>query len=279
MATAQEHFAHNPTGYQGTYENNQWYGQGSTGYRDDAFAPPEPKAGDATAEDAPYSTPPLVAFPAEKSSSALKNWRHDEHGNVWTKGSRGRCCGRWFFFVLLTLILLLFSIVPTLGLWIRPPNVIFEGVVSPSNNSVSIQSGGFTINLSLNISVNNPNYFSLTFQRITAVATYPIGNSSSLGGGTLSNVKFPSHSNTSIAFPFVLNYQTSSDPSLVIASDIANKCGVTGGTTSDITVNYALTLKIAILATINPTYHSSASFPCPLTASEIQGLLGGISTG
>jgi hypothetical protein len=33
-------------------------------------------------------------------------------------------------------------------------------------------------------------------------------------------------------------------------------------------------LKIAILATINPTYHSSASFPCPLTASQIEvGLL------
>jgi len=177
----------------------------------------------------------------------------------------------------MTIILLLLSIIATLGLWIRPPNITFNGVVfSTDGNKVELQTNGFKINLNLNISVNNPNYFSATFENISAVATYPISNTSSIGGGSLSNVKFSSHTNTQLLFPFVLDYQTSDDPSLAIAKDIATKCGVLGSTTSDIKVNYVLKLKIKILATITPSFSSSATFACPLTADELKGLAGGI---
>lgn len=135
-------------------------------------------------------------------------------------------------------------------------------------------------------SVDNPNYFSATFNNISAVATYP-GTSVSVGGGHMSNVKFPSHTTAYIQFPFSVQYQVSNDPSLTILKDLATKCG-TSGSTSDITVNYDLTvrsvfflsdqllkhlpsqLKIRIIALISPSFSSSASFPCPLTPAEIQ---------
>ena len=127
-------------------------------------------------------------------------------------------------------------------------------------SQVDVQNGGFKINLEVrpipslilifihgsisqfNISVNNPNFFSATFDNISAVAMYPVGNTSSMGGGSLSHVKFSSHATTTILFPFTINYQISQDPSLVIAKDIASKCGFDGSTPQDIVVNYVLTV-------------------------------------
>ena len=63
-----------------------------------------------------------------------------------------------------------------------------------------------------------------------------------MGGGSLSNVKFPSHAITPILFPFIINYQLSQDPSLVVAKDIASKCGFDGSTPQNIVVNYVLTV-------------------------------------
>jgi len=177
----------------------------------------------------------------------------------------------------MTLVVLFISTVATLALWIRPPNVMFGGVVFPStSNKVDLESDGFKINLELNITVNNPNFFSATFENISALATYPVGNISSMGGGSLSNVKFPSHAITPILFPFVINYQLSQDPSLVVAKDIASKCGFDGSTPQNIVVNYVLTLRIRVLAIISPRFRGSASFPCPLQESDLSGIIAGL---
>ena len=108
MATTQDSFVHKPARYQDAYGNNQWdsqfpqhnaeYDQGYTGYRDDAFVPSK----DAAAEMTPTLAPPLGGLSEKRyvttwkihffslmipsrSPGALKTWRHDEHGNVWTK--------------------------------------------------------------------------------------------------------------------------------------------------------------------------------------------------
>jgi len=178
----------------------------------------------------------------------------------------------------MTIVVLFVSIVAALGLWIRPPNVTFDGLVfSSTGNKVDLQNGGFKINLEFNISVNNPNFFSVTFDNISAVATYPVGNTSSMGGGSLSHVKFPSHATTAILFPFTINYEISQDPSLVIAKDITSKCGFDGSTPQDIVVNYVLTLKLRVLATISPRFRGSASFPCPLQEGDLAGIIGSLT--
>jgi len=107
-------------------------------------------------------------------------------------------------------------------------------------------------------SVNNPNYFSVDFQKIEAevftrnVETvsfllkapqifYPINNTL-IGGGTSENIIFHSRSQTNFTFPFMLSYQTTLDPQGKILIDLANKCGVNGGTKSNISVNYKITV-------------------------------------
>ncbi|QRW00193.1 glycoside hydrolase family 28 protein [Ceratobasidium sp. AG-Ba] len=214
-----------------------------------------------------------VSFVPPKSTGDLRLWRHDEHGNVWTKGSRTRCVGRFCCCTVMTTIFLIVSIALTLGLWVRPPDISFNGIKTPTNGSTVVaQTTGITINLNLAIGVVNPNFFAADFSAIQAKAFYP-GVSQQIGGGTLNNINFPSHSDTSFLFPFSINYTESIDPNRAIIKDIAVKCGFIGNTKSDIPVNYQLTLKLKVLGlTISPSFSGSASFSCPLQASDISGL-------
>jgi len=266
--------AYNP--YAFTSGHDDYRDNHYAGYRDDTFVPPSENPPISEKHTSgPSRAIPSTRAPRDKSSGAVHSWRQSEHGNLWNKGSRARCCGRFFCCTLMTLIVLIASILATLALWIGPPNVTFNGVnFSDPSNKVSMANGGFVIPLTLNISVDNPNYFSATFNNISAVATYP-GTSVSVGGGHMANVKFPSHTTAYIQFPFSVQYQVSNDPGLTILKDLATKCGAT----SDITVNYDLTLKIRIIALISPSFSSSASFPCPLTPAEIQSIGGGLLGG
>lgn len=65
----------------------------------------------------------------------------------------------------------------------------------------------------------------------------------------MNDVTFGSHSNTNFTFPFSIEY-TSTMPSNVI-SDVLSKCGIVGGVTSDITVNYDITASQALDACEN----------------------------
>lgn len=68
---------------------------------------------------------------------------------------------------------------------------------------------------------------------------YPIGNTL-VGGGNQSSVTFPSHSNTTFTFPFSIAYTTTMPSSTEILADLISKCGLEGGTRSDITVDYVI---------------------------------------
>lgn len=81
----------------------------------------------------------------------------------------------------------------------------------------------------------------MTFSNISAVATYP-GTSISVGGGSLTHVKFPSDTVAWIMFPFNVEYQLSSDPNLTVLKDLASKCSGNG----DLTVNYDLTVRLLL---------------------------------
>lgn len=96
--------------------------------------------------------------------------------------------------------------------------------------------------ISLNASVNNPNFFSATFSNISATATYP-GTSMSVGGGHQTNVKFPADTTAFLQFPFTVTYSVSDDTDLVVLKDLANKCGVTGSS-SNIVVDYVLKVRL-----------------------------------
>lgn len=173
----------------------------------------------------------------------------------------------------MTTVFLIVSIVLSLALWIRPPSVVIGNV---QTSGVNVTGGtGLSINMGVNISVNNPNYFSVNFQKIEAEIFYPINNTL-IGGGTSENIIFHSRSETAFTFPFMLSYQTTLDPQGKILIDLANKCGVNGGSKSNISVNYKITLGIRIvLVTISPVVANTFSFLCPISASELENMLKG----
>ena len=52
--------------------------------------------------------------------------------------------------------------------------------------------------------------------------------------------------NTTIKFPFAINYTTTIDPNGAILTDLANKCGFLGNAKTNLKVNYVLTLKLKV---------------------------------
>ncbi|KAG0666579.1 hypothetical protein C6P46_004245 [Rhodotorula mucilaginosa] len=206
----------------------------------------------------------------------LRMFRKDEHAGALTRGGRMRCCGRVFCCSIMLIVLILVGIVAAFFLWVKPPDVTFRGIRPPtSGNEVSVQTGGFLINVTLDINVINPNFFGAHFSRVDATAYYPTKPNEAVGGGTLKNFDIKKHSNSTINFPFSINYTTSYDSDRTVLQDIARRCGFLGDAATQLKVNYKVKTEVRVIAvSIGPTFSSSASFDCPLTESDITGFLG-----
>ena len=87
---------------------------------------------------------------------------------------------------------------PNLPQYLRPPAVILNDITV---GDTSLTTSGLSIAITLAISVSNPNWFNINFSKIKATATYP-GTSVNLGGGTLYDVNFKGHADSSFDFPF-----------------------------------------------------------------------------
>ncbi|KAK9894361.1 hypothetical protein P389DRAFT_95495 [Cystobasidium minutum MCA 4210] len=213
----------------------------------------------------------------------LKMWRSDEHQGIFTAGGKRRAAMRCCCCTLIFAFILVVGIVAAFLLWVRPPNIQFQGITAPQDGSqqLTVTSSGFDLNFDLDIAVSNPNFFGASFKRIAAKAYYPTKPNQAVGGGEMQNVKIPAHSHNKLYFPFNLNYTKSIDPDSAILLDIATKCGFVGDAgKQDITVNYDLTLALNIVGiTISPTFRSKTSFACPLSQSDVEGLVGSAGLG
>ncbi|KAF9265460.1 hypothetical protein L218DRAFT_997427 [Marasmius fiardii PR-910] len=211
-------------------------------------------------------------FTTKENPSSIKEFRRSYQGNMWTRGGKGRCFGRFFFCTICIGLFLLFSIVFALVLWVRPPSIVIGSAQVTSTNNF-LQTTGLQVPVGVNISVNNPNYFSVTLKQLKAEFTYPKGNVP-LGSGELKNVVFQSNSAKNFTFPFQIDYKFTDDPSLQALVDIANKCGVTGsGQKSNLSFQYKITIGLQILvANVSPSISNTISVPCPFSQSEIDQL-------
>ncbi|KAJ7172349.1 hypothetical protein C8R46DRAFT_1216190 [Mycena filopes] len=247
-----------------TYEQGAYDHYGGGGYRDDPPQDPFAPGTQHSYTDAPL--PPVAAKsidetsrfdPGEftpsprgpKTASNLRRYRMDFQGPLWTRGGRGRCFGRFFCCTFMIIVFLLISIILALVLFLRPPSLDF-GDVAPMSTGTPVQltANGITLNMGVNISVANPNFFAVKFKKITA------------------QVCLRRHLST---------------PNNLILVDLAKKCGILG-TKSDLKVQYKITLGLEIaFITISPSISNSFTFACPLTADDLKGLLGstGVSLG
>ncbi|KAK7020509.1 LEA-2 domain-containing protein [Favolaschia claudopus] len=221
-------------------------------------------------EFTPHATGP-------KTAGNLRQYRRDFQGPLWTRGSRGSCIGRFFCCTLLIAVFIILTIFLGLILFLRPPSITF-GDVTPMSSGVQLTQDGININMGVNISVHNPNFFSVNLKKVNAQIFYPINNTL-VGGGTAHDVSFPSNTETNFTFPFAIDYSTSIDPRNLILLDLAEKCGILG-TKSDLTVKYKITIGVQILfVTVSPAINNQFTFGCPLKASDLQGLLGSAGMG
>lgn len=204
----------------------------------------------------------------------FKSFRRSYQGKKWTSGGRASCFGRFCCCTILIAVFLIVSILLTLALYVRPPAVSIESVGPASTgNEIQFQTDGVAINLGVNISVHNPNFFTISFSKIDAQIFYPINNNNTpIGGGTSNNINFASHQTTNFTFPFSFDYVISSDPNHAILNDLASKCG--SSPPSSLTINYKITVGIRILfIPISPVVSNSFTFACPLSSSDVDNLL------
>ncbi|KAJ3520684.1 hypothetical protein NMY22_g12642 [Coprinellus aureogranulatus] len=237
-------------------------------------SPPPLPSGAATASPMP-GFPKIPQSPyGRKTAKNLKAYRYDARGALWSKGSRARCCGRFFCCTIMLAVLVIVSIVLSLALWIRPPAVTIGDVITHNTTGSLSGADGLTINLSVNISVNNPNYFTVDFRRIKAEIFYPI-NDVPMGGGEAENIEIKSRELTEFTFPFALRYRSSDDPENKVFVDLGSKCGIGGGPRSDITVKYKITVGIRFLVVVvSPVIQNTFRFACP-SGLSVGGLISG----
>ncbi|KAL5511141.1 hypothetical protein ACEPAH_4356 [Sanghuangporus vaninii] len=259
--TRQQHPTYDQSGYQDddAYRNTGFGGDDGVGH---------------AREKSRYEETFPPVFRPPKSTGAIRIWRKDNRGPLWTKGGRGKCCLRFFCCTVLIFLFLLIGIILSLGIWIRPPDITINqvGLNSTGGSAAQFTSSSLNINFAVNISVDNPNYFDVDFKRIKANLTYPL-NDMDLGGGEKDGITFKSDTQTTFNFPFTLTYNLQSDSNQVVLKDLLSKCGFTG-TKQDITVDYKITLGIKIIViTVSPTFSSSFSFECP--TSDIESFLQG----
>ncbi|KAH9854178.1 hypothetical protein C2E23DRAFT_884278 [Lenzites betulinus] len=212
----------------------------------------------------------------EKTSASVRAWRYEHQGKMWTKGSRARCFGRFFCCTLMIFIFLVISIILSLALWLRPPNIIV-GTPTPDLSTFNIDTTTESISLGMpvNVSINNPNYFPVDISYLDATVFYPINNTQ-IGSGHEGKIVLKQHQQTNFTFPVTVAYNATSDPSGAVLLDLAKRCGLDGSAGSDVSLTVAVKVAIKILdIPITHTITDQVSFSCPLQSvgSELQALL------
>ncbi|KAH8107069.1 hypothetical protein BXZ70DRAFT_916248 [Cristinia sonorae] len=268
---AQPHQSYDQSGY----HDAAAYGGG---YRD------EPINRNKERERSVFEDTPDVSHKEAKTAKALRQWRYEHQGNLWKRGGGARCCGRFFCCTIMIFVFLFLSIVLSLALWIKPPNVIVDTPVLRDNGSgspvqLTADGEGLIVNLGINVSVSNPNYFSVMFNSLKADIFYPLNNTH-IGNSSLKDINIKSNEVTNFTVPIQFNYDIGQDPKLTIIEDIASRCGFGGNGVSQLTVDYKIKVDFtALFIPIKPTISNSATFACPFTKEDIDELLKSVGLG
>ncbi|KAF9177233.1 hypothetical protein BGZ51_008976 [Haplosporangium sp. Z 767] len=179
-------------------------------------------------------------------------------------------CGRVTCCFCLILLLVIIVLVIVFFTVFKMPTVDYQGTKDAPNYMFNDGLTTFGVDLTANIQVKNPNPIGFKFESIVATAYYP-GYGPTIGGGNITNVTFPSKSTKTIQFPISAKYDRRQDPGFTVIQSILTKCGLTGTSDGQITINYDLQLTLKIIGiSIKPTIkNQSANFACPANIGDI----------
>lgn len=219
---------------------------------------------------------------AAKRASGNSIWTKEDKQAFSSRSCPAKLC-RIVFGVLILAIIFIVSIILLIIMFLRPPNVAISGLGVPNQSAVTYQNGAFAFNVSVDISVSNPNSISANIKKLTANAYDSADTSVVLGHGTVTNQKIQPNANTTVVFPFQIKYDQSQDSDLSIIRNIASDCGINlfGGSSGsgDLSFLFKIDVDIEALSISVPVnINRNISFPCPLSGSSLQGILSGISS-
>lgn len=88
--------------------------------------------------------------------------------------------------------------------FVRPPSITLNNTnVNPATAQFDLNEKHINLDIGLDITVRNPNWFGANFKQISATIKYP-GLDSKFGGGDVYNTKFPAYTESTFNFPLKL---------------------------------------------------------------------------
>ncbi|KAG1140775.1 hypothetical protein G6F37_008848 [Rhizopus arrhizus] len=192
------------------------------------------------------------------------------------------CCGcctccpkwmRWCTCIIFIIIIILAIVIGVLAALFKVPTVTFSGL----EQSPAITHNNNVLNMTFNlgITVNNPNFESITFEKIVADAYYPSPYNVKIGGGEIDNVHINSNGITNITFPFSVAVNSTNQAEQGVLMDLVTKCGLDGSAKENINFNYYVYPTVRIIGIpITPTISKSMSIACPLQGDDLTSILG-----
>ena len=247
-------------------------------YADTRAGAAEPYDPNMVSEKANYGSPY-----ANKRASGNSIWTKEDKRAFASRSCPAKLC-RILFGNLILAVIIIVSIICLIVMFLRPPNVAISGISVPSQNGVSYQNGAFAFNVSVDISVSNPNSISANIKKLKATAYDSEDQSSALGNGLVTDQKIQPNANTTVIFPFQIKYDQSQDPDFSILRNIASDCGLnlfggSSGSSSDLSFLFKIEVDVEVLSITVPVHiNRNISFPCPLSQSSLQGVLSGLGS-
>lgn len=246
---------------------------------DNAYDYADTRAENMTSEKADYGGPY-----AAKRASGNSIWTKDDKRALASRSVPAKIARVLIGNIILALIIIV-SIICLIVMFLRPPNVAISGVSVPNQSGVTYENGAFAFNVSVDISVSNPNSISASIKKLQATAYDSQDQSSALGHGIVRDQKIQPNANTTVVFPFQIKYDQTQDTDLSILRNIAADCGLSifggssSGSSGDLSFLFKIEVDVEVLSiTVPVNFNKNVSFPCPLSSSSLQGVLGGLGS-
>ncbi|KAL9932925.1 hypothetical protein V8E36_008180 [Tilletia maclaganii] len=204
---------------------------------------------------------------------------------IWTQADRtafsrrsaGAKVFRSILCVLLVGLIIALSAVLLLITFVRPPNAAV-GAISSNETIPALGRTSLQFNMSIDITVSNPNAISATISSLDATGYDLVKPDVAVGTGRIADVRIAPKSNTTFSMPFQVNYDASNDGDRTIIHDIATKCGWLPGTSvSPLSFRFDIKTHLSVLSLGIPfSFSVSPTFTCPIPASAIQSIVGSV---
>ncbi|KAF5389576.1 hypothetical protein D9757_004102 [Collybiopsis confluens] len=202
--------------------------------------------------------------------------------NLWKRGGGFSIFGRCFFCSVMIIVYIVLASILAIALWLRPPALSFTPPGLNPNQAVNLGTN-LTVPLELNITINNPNFFSADFRWLTAEVSYPDVENEVVARGNLTKLVLESNKITNFTFPIDISLDLSGQADandLKIVTDLASKCGIfpQGSQKTPIPLSIKIGIAIEVLGIkfSIPSISFTVRINCPIDDSAIQQKLQGI---